>query len=177
MTDVLILSEPLSYDELINPVADLDSETISAENCRKQDEKPSGRRSEHRPSSLKQNKRTIQIYRHKEGLAVLCFRDRAYCLTNGTKSHVREHDGRYVASLLDQMKDMNVTRLYVTDVVSQIRWELIAQTLDKRHSLKKIPVENLRKVFGDCPVCRRNCVRWVAVCGINCIRKVKVEMI
>ncbi|GBO07162.1 hypothetical protein AVEN_102354-1 [Araneus ventricosus] len=71
----------------------------------------------------------------------------------------------------------DVTRLYVTDVASQVRWELIAQTLDKRHPLKKIPVENLRKEFGDCPVCRRNCVRWVPVCGINCIRKVKVEMI
>ncbi|GBN59169.1 hypothetical protein AVEN_120373-1 [Araneus ventricosus] len=65
---------------------------IPAESC--QAEKPSGgRRSQHRvgvvsrpPSSLKQHKRTIQIYRHKEGLAVLCFRDRSYCLTNGMKS-------------------------------------------------------------------------------------------
>ncbi|GBO07164.1 hypothetical protein AVEN_102356-2-1, partial [Araneus ventricosus] len=62
MTDILILSQPLTYDELINPVADLNLEMISAQNCRKQAEKPSGR-----PNSLKQNKRTIQIYRHKVG--------------------------------------------------------------------------------------------------------------
>ncbi|GBM65443.1 hypothetical protein AVEN_71122-1 [Araneus ventricosus] len=173
---------PLSYDEFFNPVAD--SEMIPAESCHKQAEKPSGGcRSKHRvgvshpPSFLKQNRRTIQIYRHKEGLAVLCFRDRSYCLTNGTKSHVREHDGRYVASLLDQLREMNVTRLFVSDVASQAHWELIACTLDERHPLKKIPVENLREEFGDCTVCRKNCVRWVSVCGINCIRKVKVEMI
>ncbi|GBM09677.1 hypothetical protein AVEN_74874-1 [Araneus ventricosus] len=145
--------------------------------------KPSGHRSKHRvdvsrpPSSLKQNRRSIQICDHIEGLAVLCFRDRSYCLTNGTKSHVREQDGLYVSSLLDQIRKMNVTRLFVTDVESQVRLELIARKLDERHPLKKIPVENLRKEFGDCPVYRKNCVRWVAVCGFNCIRKVKVEMI
>ncbi|GBM36345.1 hypothetical protein AVEN_176048-1 [Araneus ventricosus] len=176
MTDVLILSEPLSYDELFTPAVEM----FPAESC--QPEKPSvTRRSKHRvsrpPSSLKQYKRTIQIYRHKEGLAVLCFRDRSYCVTNGMKSHVREHDGRYVASLMDQLREMNVTRLFVTDVASQVRWELIARTLDEWHPLKNVPVENLRKEFGDCPICKKNCVRWVAVSGINSIRKVKVDMI
>ncbi|GBO02458.1 hypothetical protein AVEN_174883-1 [Araneus ventricosus] len=148
MTDVLILSEPLSYNELFTPAAEM----VPAESCRA--EKPSGgRRSKHRvgssrpPSSLKQHKRAIQIYRHKEGLAVLCFRDRSYCLTNGMKSHVREHDGRYVASLMDQLREMNVTRLFVTDVTSQVRWELIARTLDERHPLKNVNVENLRERF------------------------------
>ncbi|GBN96455.1 hypothetical protein AVEN_181780-1 [Araneus ventricosus] len=169
MTDALILFEPLSYDELFNPAAEM----IPAESC----QASGGRRSKHRvvvvsrpPSSLKQHKRTIQIYRHKEGLAVLCFRDRSYCLTNGTKSHVREHDGRYVASLLAQLREMNVTRLFVTDVTSQVRSESIARTLDERHSLKNIPVENLQKEFCDCPICKKNCVRWEAVSGINCIR-------
>ncbi|GBM45869.1 hypothetical protein AVEN_180733-1 [Araneus ventricosus] len=152
MTDVLILSEPLSYNELFNPAAD--SEMIPAESCHKQ--ASGARRSKHRVGRTGR----VVFLRH-----VVLFDQRK-------KSHVRVHDGRYVASLLDQMREMNVTRLFVTDVASKVRWELIARTLDERHPLKKIPVENLRKKFGDCPICSKNCVRWVAVSGISCIRKV-----
>ncbi|KAF8789723.1 hypothetical protein HNY73_007642 [Argiope bruennichi] len=36
--------------------------------------------------------RTIQQYNHRHGMGVLCFRNQAYCLTNGITSYVVEND-------------------------------------------------------------------------------------
>ncbi|KAF8785833.1 hypothetical protein HNY73_011335 [Argiope bruennichi] len=114
--------------------------------------------------------RSIQQYNHRHGMGVLCFRNHAYCLTNGITSYVVENDPDFERKLLQHAADMKITTLYVTDTATQVRWRLVNKTND-------ISVIVLNNDAGDCPTCKRNCVRWVAVCGLNFIRKIPIECI
>ncbi|KAF8793590.1 hypothetical protein HNY73_001647 [Argiope bruennichi] len=114
--------------------------------------------------------RSIQQYNHRHGMAALCFRNHAYCLTNGITSYVVQNDPDFERKLLQHVADMKITTLCLTDTATQVRWRLVHKTND-------ISVILLNNDVGDCPTCKRNCVRWVAVCGLNFIRKIPIECI
>ncbi|GBN48734.1 hypothetical protein AVEN_135683-1 [Araneus ventricosus] len=184
MSDVLIITEPFSDGEII------DSEPVVVPNKRPEvvrDDQPAEgsdpnsafpfgrrRRPKHRVRPYRPSdkpKMSIQVYHHKKGMAVLCFRENGYCLTNGMTSHVRENDPDMETSLLEQMYELDVTSLYVTDVSSRVCWDLVTRKLEKEHPLCQILVAMLKQGFGTCPTCNKNCARWVAVCGFNTIKK------
>ncbi|GBN59011.1 hypothetical protein AVEN_46776-1 [Araneus ventricosus] len=109
MSDVLIITEPVSDGEII------DNEPVVVPNKRSEvvrddqpDEgsdpnsafpfgKPQRRRypkhrvRPYRPSE--KPKKSIQVYHHKKGLAVLFFKENGYCLTNGMIARQRERSG------------------------------------------------------------------------------------
>ncbi|GBM42239.1 hypothetical protein AVEN_234967-1 [Araneus ventricosus] len=117
--------------------------------------RPKHRVRPYRPSD--KPKKSIQVYHHKKGMAVLCFRENGYYLTNGMTSHVRENDPDMETSLLEQMYELDVTSLYVTDVASRVRWDLVSRKLEKEHPLCQISVATLKQGFGTCPTCNKNC--------------------
>ncbi|GBO04327.1 hypothetical protein AVEN_264798-1 [Araneus ventricosus] len=92
-------------------------------------------------------------------------------------SHGRENDPDMETSLLEQMYEMDVTYLYVTDVANRVRWDLVTRKLEREHPLCQISVATLKQGCGTCPTCNKNYAKWVAVCGFNTIKKVCVETI
>ncbi|KAF8789719.1 hypothetical protein HNY73_007638 [Argiope bruennichi] len=74
--------------------------------------------------------RTIQQYNHRHGRGILCFRNHAYCLTNGITSYVVENYPDFERKLLQHVADMEITTLYVTDTATQVLWRLVHKTDD-----------------------------------------------
>ncbi|GBN48520.1 hypothetical protein AVEN_59156-1 [Araneus ventricosus] len=126
MSDVLILTATFADGEIIDnePVVmnnrpevvrdDQPAVPFGKPQCQRH---PKHRVHPYRPSDKPQ--KAIQVYHHKKGLVVVCFRENGYCLTNGMTSHARENDLDMETSLLEQMYEMDIMSLYVTDVESE----------------------------------------------------------
>ncbi|GFX70566.1 hypothetical protein TNCV_875401 [Trichonephila clavipes] len=110
-----------------------------------------------------------QVFFHTQGLAVLCFGDHGFTLTNSVVSYAL--DNVCPNQLFQSLHYLNVGAICVTDLSSKDAFKDIQASWSSSSPFKRIPIMVWNpQDMGVCPFCNQTqCHRWIAVQGMCAI--------
>lgn len=101
---------------------------------------------------------------HFGGMAVLCIRGDSFTVTNGCFSLSVDNGPCIHDRVFDCVQKFKVGKLFFTDRVTKMRWDVIMMSKNNLEPLDTFMVHQ-KKPMGVCPSCKETCHRYMAVAG------------